>query len=70
MKSTLQARIEDSHLNKLAAIKALTGLNTSFLIRQMIDAVEVEPAKINVNLAATNNTVTPSDPTERDRVAT
>jgi antitoxin component of RelBE/YafQ-DinJ toxin-antitoxin module len=51
MKSTLQARIDDSHLKKLAAIKARTGLNTSFLIRQMIDAVEVEPARINVHLS-------------------
>lgn len=52
MKTTLQARFDDIRLNKLESIKAQTGLTTSQLLRRLVDAAEVEPAKINVNLFA------------------
>ncbi len=55
MNTTLQARIGDTHLKKLELIKAKTGLSISFLIRQMIDAAEVRPAEVTVNLSTNAN---------------
>ncbi len=51
MKTTLQARFDDIGLNKLESIKAQTGLTTSQLLRRLVDAVEIEPAKITVILS-------------------
>ena len=51
----LQARFDKMRLNKLEAIKSATGFSTSEVFRRLVDAAEIQPAKINVNLSANAN---------------
>lgn len=55
MTRILQARVGDTHIAKLNALKSQTGLTTSQLFRQFIDLAEVKPAEIAVKLSKNAN---------------
>ena len=50
MKTVLTARIDEARIAKVEAIQQSTGLTVSQLFRRLIDAAEVEPLKVTVNL--------------------
>jgi len=51
MTTVLQARFDEDRLKKISRIQADTGLTVSQLFRRLIDAAEVKPLEINVNLS-------------------
>jgi hypothetical protein len=55
MTKVIQSRFDEPRLSKLAVIQAKTGLTASALFRRLIDAAEVEPAKIAVDLSTNAN---------------
>jgi hypothetical protein len=59
MDTILQARVGERHIQKMATLKAQTGLTVSQLFRQLIERAEVKPLEATVNLSANaNNDVT------------
>jgi hypothetical protein len=62
MTKVIQSRFDEPRLTKLAVIQAKTGLTASALFRRLIDVVEVEPAKIAVNLSRQANSDTETLP--------
>ena len=55
MTTVLQARFDEDRLKKISRIQADTGLTVSQLFRRLIDAAEVKPLEINVNLSTNAN---------------
>jgi phospholipid N-methyltransferase len=47
--SRLQARFAPAQLKKVAEIQAATGLNTSQVLRHLVDAAQVEPVSLSTN---------------------
>ncbi len=62
MTTTLQARVYENHLKKVAKLKAKTGLTTSQLFRELISAAEVKPVEMVVNLPTPTTLPTGSTP--------
>ncbi len=55
MTKFLQARVDEERLKKVNRIQEATGLSVSQLFRRLIDAAEVEPLKVTVNLGKANS---------------
>jgi antitoxin component of RelBE/YafQ-DinJ toxin-antitoxin module len=51
MTVVLQARFDEDRLRKISRIQAETGMSISELFRRLVDAAEVKPLEINVNLS-------------------
>lgn len=51
MTMVIQSVFDEGRLSKLQKLKSATGFNTSELLRRLVDAAEVEPMKVNVNLS-------------------
>ena len=51
MTTILQARFDEDRLRKISRIQAETGLTVSQLFRRLIDAAEVKPLEVSVNLS-------------------
>lgn len=58
MTTILHARFDEDRLKKVSRIQQATGLTVSQLFRQLIDVVEVEPAKFTVQSEKANSDVT------------
>ena len=55
MTTLLQARFDEARLRKINQMQAATGLTVAQLFRRMVDAAEVKPLEINVNLSTNAN---------------
>ena len=55
MTTILQARFDEDRLQKISRIQAETGMSVSELLRRLVDAAEVKPLEINVNLSTNAN---------------
>ena len=48
-------RVEPQHETKIQQIRRQTGWKTSVILRKLVEAAEIEPAKITVNLSTNAN---------------
>jgi antitoxin component of RelBE/YafQ-DinJ toxin-antitoxin module len=55
MTTVLQARFDEARLKKINRIQADTGLTVSQLFRRLVDAAEIKPLEISVNLSTNAN---------------
>jgi hypothetical protein len=58
MTAILHARFDQARIAKVEQIQRDTGLTVSQLFRRLIDAAEVKPAEIKVNLSQKANSDT------------
>jgi hypothetical protein len=55
MSTVLQARFDENRVKKINRIQQETGMSVSELFRRLVDAAEIKPLEISVNLSANAN---------------